>query len=123
MMQGFLITNNPAVYKEYSGHAEMEYLEGKRLIDVMYFARDKVHAGHKLLTHPLSGSIKPWQTPYKSIVISKEKGELDYEALRLIEDGISIALVHAGAKGEPKWPEEVLKDFQLIDLDLIGTRR
>ena len=124
MMQEFLITNNPAVHKEYSGRTEIEYLEDKRLIDVMYFARDRIHEGHKLLTHPLSGSVKPGQTPYKTIVLSKEKGELDIESVRLIEDSIMIALVQIGSmRREPQWPEKVLNDFQLIDLGLIGTRR
>jgi len=119
-----LITNNPAVHKEYSGRTEIEYLEDKRLIDVMYFARDRIHEGHKLLTHPLSGSVKPGQTPYKTIVLSKEKGELDIESVRLIEDSIMIALVQIGSmRREPQWPEKVLNDFQLIDLGLIGTRR
>ena len=122
MTSGFLITNNPAVYKEYSGAAETVYLENKKLIDVYYYARDKIHEGHSLLTHPLSGSIKPGQTPYKSIVMSKEKGELDVESLKIMEDSIVVAK-HQMNEKEPLWPEEVLKDFQLIDLDLIGTRR
>jgi len=110
------------VFKEYSGAAETVYLENKKLIDVYYFARDKIHEGHRLLTHPLSGSIKPGQTPYKSIVMSKEKGELDVESLKIMEDSIVVAK-HQMNEKEPLWPEEVLKDFQLIDLDLIGTRR
>ena len=120
MTQGFLITNNPAVYEKYSCRAETIYLESERLIDVMYYARDKIHEGHKLLTHPLSGSIKPGQTPYKSVVISKEKGELDIESLRIIEGSIAVAKRQIAEKEEPKWSKEILEDFQLIDLDLIA---
>jgi len=86
----------------------------------MYYARDKIHEGHKLLTHPLSGSIKPGQSPYKSVVISKEKGELDIESLRIIEGSIAVAKRQVAEKEEPKWSKEILEDFQLIDLDLIA---
>ena len=120
MTQGFLITNNPAVRDKYAGRIETAYLENKKLIDVMYFARDKIHEGHRLLTHPLSGSVKPWQTPYKSIVITKEKGGLDIESLRIIEGGLAAANKYADREKEPLWSEEVLKDFQLIDLELIA---
>jgi len=122
MKQGFLITNNPAVYEGYSGRAGVAYLEGKKFMDVLYFARDKIHTGHKLLSHPLSGSIKPGQTPYKSIFISEEKGELDDGSLRIIENSISTADKHIAQKEELLWPDEILKDFQLIDFELIGGK-
>ena len=122
MTQGYLITNNPAAYEGYSGRAKTIYLEGQKFMDVLYFVRDKVHAGHKLLTHPLSGSIKPGQTPYKSVFISGEKGALDDGSLRIIESSISAANKHIAGKKEPQWPVEILKDFQLIDFELIGGK-
>lgn len=33
--------------------------------------RDRIHEGHLLLSHPLSGSVKPNETPYKSVMIVK----------------------------------------------------
>ena len=51
-------------------------------------ARDRVHQGAKLLSHPLSGSVKPGETPYKSIILTMGKGDVDEQSLRLIENAI-----------------------------------
>ena len=117
-MKGILLTNNPAAAGEYEGKMETMYLEGACLIDVLCLARNKVHTGHKLLTHPLSGSVKPGQTPYKSLIISKEKGNLDLDSLKIIEDSIAIANKQAET---PVNNKELKKDYQLIDLSLIES--
>ncbi len=57
----------------------------------MSYVRDKVHEGHELATHPLSGSVKPNETPYKTIMISEKKGVLDFNSLKIIEDSIATA--------------------------------
>jgi len=111
-LNGILITNNPmANQKDFDG-IEKIFLESADLLKVLCYTRDKVHVGHKLLTHPLSGSVKPNQTCYKSIMITKDKGPLDVESLRIIENSIAVA-------------RTLLDDYQLIDLRLIesGTDR
>ena len=120
-MDGILITNNPMADKKYSGRFETIFLENAGLTDVMYTARDKIHTGHRLLSHPLSGSVKPGQTPYKSIMISRETGELDIDSLKIMEDSIAVALKQISGKGPPHWPPKVLEDFQLIDMGLIAS--
>ena len=120
-MQGFLITNNPAACEKFHGRCETVYLESGTYPDVLIRARDLIHEGHRLLSHPLSGSVKPGQTPYKSIVMTKEKGELDVESLRIIEAGIAVAGKQADRTNSQLYTEEILKDFQLIDLELIST--
>jgi len=112
-----LITNNPMVNKKHLNAVEKVFLENEALLNVLYLARDKIHEGHKLLTHPLSGSIKPNQTPYKSIMITKEKGQLDFESLQLIED--SIAITEGLGINSTAATQSILEDFQLIDLNLI----
>lgn len=120
-MNGILITNNPLVNRKYEKKLEMVYLQNEDLLAVLYLTRDKIHKGHKLLTHPLSGSVKPNQTPYKSIVITIDKAQLDMESLKIIEDSIVLASKQLRDKKVPVWPKEVLEDFQLIDLDLIAS--
>lgn len=120
-MNGILITNNPSAGKKYLDDIETIYLENTDFIKVLYFTRDKIHEGHKLLTHPLSGSVKPNQTPYKSIVITKDKAQLDIESLEIMEDSIAIASKQINGKKAPVWSKEILEDFQLIDLDLITS--
>lgn len=118
-MDSIIITNNILVYEKYKDLYKVEYLEEYTYIDILEYVRDKIHIGHKLITHPLSGSIKPNETPYKSIIISKEKGQLDYDSLKIIEDSIATGIKFINNKPTPHWTERVLNDFREIDLSLI----
>ena len=101
------------------------YNDGASFTDILKTVRDRVHKGHRLLTHPLSGSLKPGQTPYKSVVISAVRGETtDYQSLSLIEDAIAMCIaMETAAIGNfsflETWSEDILLDFQLIDFDLL----
>ena len=110
------ITNNPAVRDRGSG--PVEYYDTDYL-GVLNIVRDRIHLGHKLLTHPLSGSVKPGETPYKTVIISAEKSNLDEEALSIIEDSIQTCHKFTAGSIERNLNAEVLKDFQLIDYSLI----
>ena len=91
-------------------------------LGVLKIVRDKIHLGHRLLTHPLSGSVKPGETPYKTIVISAGKGNFDVEALQIIEDSIQTCLKFTTSGVKKSRNPELLSDFQLIDYDLIYER-
>ncbi|KGG80308.1 GrdX family protein [Caloranaerobacter azorensis] len=117
-MGKILITNNPLVKEQLSRYIVIEYYETEYL-DILKRVRDKIHLGHKLLSHPLSGSVKPNETPYKSIIISKDKGKLDYESLMVIEKSIETAEKFLRNFKTPNWTENILLDFQIIDLSLI----
>ncbi len=119
-MGNILITNNPLVYEKFADLTEMVYDENFSYYDVLVYARDKIHCGHELLTHPLSGSIKPNETPYKSVIVSKNPRGMDYESLYIIEDSITSYMKFYENKPTPKWNEKILKDFQLIDFDIIS---
>jgi len=83
--------------------------------------RDAIHTGAVLVSHPLSGSIKPNESPYKSIAVSTPpKGEraLDFKSLQIIEDAIST-LQKLPIKNREYTPS-MLDDFRVIDLDLIS---
>ena len=88
-------------------------------LGVLKTVRDKIHLGHELLTHPLSGSVKPGETPYKTVIISAEKGSFDEKALSIIEDSIQTCLKLTSDSKKRNWSAEILKDFQLIDYSLI----
>ncbi len=68
-----IISNNKLVNENLSTHAEVLFSE-MTLLETMEKARDLIHKGYILLTHPLSGSIKPNDTPYKSIALEKGWG-------------------------------------------------
>ncbi len=113
-----IVTNNPLVLEKHGDTHEVIYREVS-YEDVLREVRDRIHEGHSMLTHPLSGSVKPNETPYKSIMISAERRAIDGESVALIESAI-----HARGKFEFKsdrYKPEVYKDFQIIDCTLIES--
>lgn len=116
-MTYLLISNNKYVFDKYED--KTIYYENATYMDILEIIRDKIHIGHELLTHPLSGSIKPNETPYKTIIISKDKGTLNMDSLNLIEESIATANKFQNNNPTPNWTERVLDDFRIIDLSLI----
>lgn len=109
-----IITNNPLAYEKLKDKCEVQFFEISYL-DVLIKVRDLVHKNHKLLTHPLSGSIKPKETRYKSIAIEKKETMLDEESCLLISNAIEVYKKF----NVLEFPDNVLSDFQLVDLSLI----
>lgn len=116
---GFVIvTNNPLVYEKERDRHEVEFYETS-YAELMIKVRDMVHEGSVLLTHPLSGSVKPWETPYKSILVKRKQGPLDTKSLNLIEG----ALEAAGKMGAytKAYRAACDVDFQVVDYSLITS--
>ena len=110
-----IVTNNLKVRETFIKY-DVIWVEGSYR-DVLVTVRDKVHQNYKLLTHPLSGSVKPNETPYKSIAI--EAGDsLDIDALMMIENALERHDLLQADKATPNWGERVLDDFRVIDHDL-----
>ncbi len=118
-MKDIIVTNNRYVYEKYKDDFKIKFDENFTYLDVIKYVRDKIHEGYKLTTHPLSGSVKPNETPYKTIMISNDKSALDYDSLAIIEDSIATAKKFMNNKPTPDWTESVLDDFRVIDLSLI----
>lgn len=119
MEKVIIVTNNDLTLEKFKDKHQVEFIEGK-LLDVLYKVRDYIHKNHKLLTHPLMGSIKPNQTPYKSVALSfKKLNELDIDSLMFIEKSIETAENLIKNKPPREWSESVLNDFKVIDFDLI----
>ncbi len=120
-MDILIITNNSLVHEKYNKKFETMYLCKYTYLEILEWVRDRIHKGHKLLTHPLSGSIKPNETPFKSIVIGKKKGNLDFDGLSIIEESIASAKKFIKGKVTPLWTEKVRDDFRLIDCSIITS--
>ena len=138
-MKFIIITNNPLVRDKYKD-LEVEYYDVSYQ-EVLQLVKNKIALGHKILTHPLSGSVKPKETPYKSIMISKNTvganapnagantpnvganacgaHPIDLESLEIIED--AIATCEKFTERRDKWTPQVLEDFQLVDFTLIDS--
>lgn len=118
MSKYMVITNNPLVRSRLDDTLEVIYLE-LSYEELLKVVRDRIYEGHRLLTHPLSGSVKPKETPYKSVLISERKEKVDGESVRLIENAI---LVCQKFQDKSKYyKEEVYKDFQLVDWTLLES--
>ena len=112
-----IITNNPLVKEKLPKDANIVYMSGSYR-DILIKVRDLCYIGYVLKTHPLSGSVKPNETPYKSIMVSDAStGKTDFSSCELISNAIST--YEKFAKLPNKWPKEVLLDFQAVDLSLM----
>lgn len=120
MIKYTIITNNPLIKKNQNKES-YKFISGD-FLDVLIDCRDYIHKGHKLLSHPLSSSIKPNETPYKSVIISKSIYKLDYESLEMIESAILTTKKFIKDKKQNKLlPANILKDFMLIDFSIISS--
>lgn len=115
-----LITNNPMTrdYFKDQRDIELEYIDTLGYMDVLKRARDEIHLGEVLLTHPLSGSVKPNETPYKSLALDHDSLH-DMDSLWLIEQAIATFIKFEQNKALPQWTEQVREDFMVVDFDLI----
>ena len=112
-----IITNNPLVKDRLTAVTNVVYMDGSYK-DILIKVRDLCFAGYILKTHPLSGSVKPNETPYKSIMVSdRETDKTDFSSCELISNAIST--YEKFAKLPDKWPKEVLLDFQAVDFSLM----
>lgn len=114
-----IITNNPAVKQAYEQDYPVAFHEDSYL-DVLLCVRGLVQRGYRLLSHPLSGSVKPNETPYKSVMVSQEmQSSVDAESEIIIED--CIQAYHKFPDLHRQWSPSVLSDFQYIDYTLISS--
>ena len=114
-----IVTNNPMSKEQFESKYKVIFIEGT-MMDILKKVRNNIHEGHKLLTHPLMSSIKPNETPYRTICISKEKlSKVDLQSLSIIEESIMTTEKFLSDFNTPQWNEKILLDFQLIDSDLI----
>lgn len=112
-----IVTNNPGL--PVGKGIEIERVE--TLKEVLEETRDLVQQGYRLLTHPLAGSLKPWQNPYRSIVLA-EGENLDYRSLEVLENALERYRSFARNKRtreSESMSEDLKEDFSTIDRELI----
>lgn len=124
-MKYFILTNNSLAADELGATHDVRLIDGK-LIDVLVKARDLINEGDVLLSHPLYGSVKPNETPFRSILLQQGKsknGELpppaDPDSVRLIGNAIR-AFEKFIDKKEVTDPR-LLEDFMVVDLSLLRS--
>lgn len=111
-----IITNNPIIKETYGSSYKVDY-EDVSYDDILIKIRNAVHRGASILTHPLYGSVKPKETPYRSVLMEMREGPVDMDSLLLIEQAIAAAgKFHNKSAG---YDEATLGDCRVIDLSLM----
>ena len=112
-MQYVMLTNNPLVRDFYTGQMEVDFVDSYGYFDVLDRIRKLVHKGWIIETHPLSGSVKPNETPYKSVILQKTEdgAPLDFQSLQIVEKSIETYVKFAGTSALPMWSEKTLGDL------------
>ena len=114
-----VVTNNPLIREALDASIAVSFFSEDSHRDLLERVRDLVHSGYRILTHPLAGSVKPWETPYRSVMITTDREDkTDMLSLEVIEQAL-FAIEKSETR--PVLDEKVLKDFQLVDLSLIQS--
>ncbi|MCI8640211.1 MAG: GrdX protein [Coprococcus sp.] len=115
-----LITNNDRVYEKYKGMLTVKMTDSYE--EVLIKTRDMVYDRHVLLTHPQASSLKPNQTPYRSVVVYPKGEEDNTKDMMLIEKCLETYRQWQEIAPTPEnYQERVAEDFKTIDLSVIDN--
>lgn len=113
------ITNNPLLLNK--SFTALEFYD----TDVLGLFRiiiSEVAAGYRLLSHPLTGSIRPDITPYKTVLLSASPGAVDPVSLQLIHRATNYTESLYRLREMPlytRWDARAREDFQVVDLSIV----
>lgn len=115
-----LITNNNKVFDKYRKILDCIFLE--KYEEVLIKARDLVYDKHILLTHPQASSLKPNQTPYRSILVYPKEENDNTKDIMLIEKCIEVFNQWQNIARTPeRYEDKVAEDFKTIDLSVVDN--
>lgn len=115
-----LITNNDYVEQAYRDVTNVKFIEGYR--DVLIAVRDMVYDRHVLLTHPQASSLKPNQTPYRSVFVYPQGEEGNMDSIMMIDKCIQVFDEWQEISPSPEsYEEKVEHDFKIIDKSVIDN--
>ncbi len=113
-----LVTNNDRVYLKYRDEIKCILLDNYE--DVLIKVRDMIYDRHILLTHPQASSLKPNQTPYRSIIVYPKNNEDNMNDILLIEKCLEVFRAWQNISATPRnYENRVSEDFKTIDLSVI----
>lgn len=109
-----IVTNNPKVKGVYG---DVIFVEGG-FEEVLVKSRDLVHAGYKLINHPLGASLRMLFSPYRSIIIGEKQQKAEDMHIVTIENSIENYRKHM----EVRMPDiKNSEDYALIDSELLKS--
>ena len=115
-----LITNNDKVYLKYKDKLQCIFTE--KYEEVLIKVRDMVYDRHILLTHPQASSLKPNQTPYRSVVLYPQGDEDNMKDILLIEKCLETFKQWQNISLTPEnYSDKIAEDFKVINLSVIDN--
>jgi len=118
--KAILITNNDRVYEKYKEVLTVVLADSYE--EVLIKTRDMVYDRHILLTHPQASSLKPNQTPYRSVVVYPKGEEDNTNDILLIEKCLETYYQWQEIAPTPRrYEDRVAYDFKTIDLSVIDN--
>ena len=117
-----VVTNNGLVFDAVSRVCQVEFCEGgaKEALEV---ARDLVHRGAVLLTHPQYGNIQLCRNPVRSIALNRNEGALDQASLQRIEAALELLAGPSQPEAEcdlGHYEEYCMLDYELFSSALVA---
>ena len=113
-----LVTNNDRVYEKYRTVCNVILTDSYE--SVLIKVRDLVYDRHILLTHPQASSLKPNQTPYRSVAVYPRGSEDNMKDILLIEKCLEVYYQWQEIAPSPKrYSPKVDNDFKTIDLSVV----
>ncbi len=113
-MDYLIVSNNLRVKDNYM---DVLFIDGG-FEDVLIKVRDFVHSGYELVSHPLGASIRMLYSPYRSILISDKKENLNPIYLETIENSIENYRKHMQLR-KPDITNS--NDYSIIDSELLES--
>lgn len=119
-MKFTLITNNIDLYNTMKNKKSLNIIFEEKYTygDILEITKKKIQDGYALATHPLCGSIKPNETPYRSILIN-ESNEIDLNGIIILDEAIETYKKFQNNLKTPLWIDRVLVDFRTIDCNIM----
>lgn len=115
-----IVTNNDRVAEKYIDVTNIEMCETYE--DVLLKTRDLVYNKHILLTHPQASSLKPNQTPFRSIIVYPKGEDDNIKDVMMIDKCIQVYNEWQEISPSPEaYKEKVANDFKTIDLSVIDN--
>lgn len=123
-MKYMILTNNPLAVEEYGATHNVMFIDAGSA-DILHEARKMIGGGCVLLNHPLYGSVKPNETPYRSLLLM----DAEDKSLNAVSDeGSSRSLIERALLTYSKFTDKkettdpkLLQDYQVVDLSLLAS--
>lgn len=119
-MEYIIITNNRKVFNFYKETDRVIFFEKSAVTDILNLVKDKVNAGHKLLSDPILATLENSANPFKSMIVSKEFYDNNSQSQNLLEDSLLIFQKFNFTEPLRRASEKDLELFRFIDLNLLN---